>query len=312
MVFRILAFFNSQRAKNILKTICFHLLVAYCSLFFTRSFYLSYNPKVLQKIKSIGISNHCCDYDWLFVLIIFFHLGKYTELFILLKEGLTKLPFLGFTLTQHGHVSISRNNREKDIKQIKSTAKKCKALNIPWTLFIFPEGTYPNVLALKSAQRYAKRERIELLQNLLFPRKVGFNYLTELTDYDGLIDMTILNNPYHFLLAEEQTHLKYLLTEKIKISPIFIMNWHEKNEIAPEFLDDIFRKKDKLIENYKEAIGNGFCDNFDKVKNVLNLIQPESKNKLIELNVATRFTSLLLIFSPGGIFLLVLLKKWMF
>lgn len=266
-----------------IKFVCYHALITFTGLLYRRPFYLLYDKSIKKIGKNISTFNHCSDYDWIFVMVIYYHLEKYADMFVLMKAELGKIPLLGYVIAQNGHIFINRNKGEQSVCDIKEKINFYRKKNKNYTFFLFPEGTYPWTGAVKRMKTFAEKTQLKVDEepfqpnNVLIPRTKGFSTISTNSDATHILDGTILNNPYHTMLVHEQTHLQYFMKEKVPISPIIIINKQENVNIEPDYLYKAFYEKEKLIEKYKSELKdkNKILE-YDEIKKILRAILPRS------------------------------------
>lgn len=156
------SFFNpskrlEQYAVAWSKRVSYHVIVSIFGYWFPNPIFIKYNKKILEKKHSIVISNHCSDYDWLFLFAILKELQKYNNFKLLLKRELASVPLIGFVLKKFGHIFLNRQ-RSKDIQIIKNHLKGIeKANNLSYSVALYPEGTYMHQEAIDGAIKFAKK-----------------------------------------------------------------------------------------------------------------------------------------------------------
>lgn len=296
-IYKIANLFNSKAKKWIHKHAKFagyHVILAFSSLLWTRPFYLYCNGSRISKNKTVSICNHVCDFDWIYIMRIYYYFGLYEELFFLLKNQLVQLPLIGYILLKHGHIPLTRTNTAKDIATIENSIKEIQKRFEHFSVFIFPEGTYPSRRSVEKSLLFSEEKQIIVNgilfqpKNILMPRTNGFNTLVRLINPGYILDSTILNNPYILMLSEKMTIVEYLFTEKIHISPIFIVSIVSTNKLDENFVFRAFDEKNKLIEKYKNQLYNNEKIHLDDVRNILGIIFPEQSIQIEQLYITTQ------------------------
>lgn len=296
VIYKLVAKFKKNRGRRtykLLKFYCYHLMISYLGLFFTRPFYFTGSVKKFKTKNNISIFNHSSDFDWVFILVIYYNLNMYETLFFLMKQELGKIPFLGYLVRANGHMMLSRKNKEKDLSEIKRGIARYNRGNNNFSIFLFPEGTYPHAETIEKTKEFAAKTKITvndgeyMPHNTLIPRKTGFNTVKSNTDAKYIYNGLIINNPYFLVLSEHQSILSYFLFEKFSLQPVIFLNVVENNNLTEDYVYECFDEKDKIIEEYKK-----FNDTIKVVKKskteletIFNDISNNSKHKIFNNNV---------------------------
>jgi len=87
---------------------------------------------------------------------------------------------------------------------------------------------------------------------VLLPRKTGFNHIKNILQdkYDGVIDVTILMNPYIYLPCEECSCFDIFLSKSQVISQFILVDFIKDQEINENFLIERFKRKEDKIQEY--------------------------------------------------------------
>ncbi|KAI5172369.1 lysocardiolipin and lysophospholipid acyltransferase [Pancytospora epiphaga] len=263
-----------------LKRFSFHFLVAILSHWFPNPVYIKFNPEILKHRRTITISNHCSDYDWFFLLVLF-HEMKISDTHILLKKSLGTIPFIGFILKRFGHICLNRA-RVHDIDIIKKAVKPLLRQST-YNIAMYPEGTYLFPEAIKSTREYAKKTKVEVDNEpfipklVLLPRKTGFNVIRESlgSGFDGVIDITIMMNPYVYMPSRDCPPYELFFTQNIVMNQFMIVDYIPRENIETDFLDRTFKRKEERIKAYidytQEPVDSEkkFIKTINKIENTL-------------------------------------------
>ncbi|OQS54623.1 hypothetical protein EHP00_124 [Ecytonucleospora hepatopenaei] len=253
-------FYKKRKAYKALKFYGYHVMISYMSLFFTRAFYFHGNVKKLKARKSISIFNHCSDFDWLFIIVIYYKLNMFENLFFLMKKELGKIPVFGYLIQQNGHLLISRSDKNSDICEIQRYVKKYNKTNEKFSIFIFPEGTYLHKKSIKKTLEFAEKTNLTIKNeeyrptHTLIPRVTGFNTVQNDLNAKCIYNGLILNNPYFKIFEEVQGNLSYLLCEKVPLQPVILLDAISIHRINENFMYECFYEKEKTIKKYIENI----------------------------------------------------------
>ncbi|EOB14195.1 Lysocardiolipin acyltransferase [Nosema bombycis CQ1] len=240
----LLYFFKDWRmvVLNKLFNIWANVLFTYLETYFPNPVYVSYDPEILKMNKSIIISNHTSDYDWLFLMVILYRMGRFKDMCIMLKQELQEVPVFGHAMNVLGFIFLVRNiEYDKDI--IHKGVMKLKNKD-SYDLLIFPEGTYITPKTYKRTMDYLEKNKMyvngELYKpkNSLAPKTTGFNLLLDdlKDDIDGVIDVTMLTTPYTQYPHEVHTFKKIFLEESGELSSTLLLDYIPSEKVKPRQL----------------------------------------------------------------------------
>lgn len=238
-----------------------HTMVSLFEFWFPHTIFVAYNKEVLGHDKNIVISNHCTDYDWLFISQVMQHLNKLSSIYIIMKDSLRKIPVLGYIMETFGYVFLTRRKSNADKKALERlTSAVCGTS--AYDILIFPEGTYPTPKSIEDAKEYAKtanlryEDRAYIPELVLIPRKGGFELMRQgLEDFEGVVDITILMNPYVRIFPNEFSLSKFILYGSQRINQAFIISYVPKNELTDDnFLGEAFYRKDRMLQEYVNQV----------------------------------------------------------
>lgn len=272
---------------NRIKHFTMNYMVSFLKYWFSGPIYIKYDKKILDSKRNIVISNHCSDYDWIFVSLVSIHLGKYDTFYILMKKSLLDMPMVGYLLKKFRHMFLNRK-REKDIYLIHQYMKELeKEKN--YNILIFPEGTYTFTEALQSSKEFA--EKIELKidgesyrpNRVLLPHKLGFNLIREdlKNAYQAVVNTTIFTNPYMKMPVEECSFIDLFIKGTKKLNQALILEYVKKDKIDDSFLNLTFYQKDKNLEKYVNQF-NGRLQNLEDFKKLCNQVSSIKSSDIIE------------------------------
>lgn len=132
--------------------------------------------------RMVMISNHQIYTDWLYLWWIAYTSRMHGHIFIILKEQLKYIPVLGTGMMFFGFIFMSRK-WTSDKPRIKHRLEQLKVQHggpmsgsaglDPMWLLIFPEGTNlsPNTRSISA--KWAEKQGISDMRNLLLPRSTG-------------------------------------------------------------------------------------------------------------------------------------------
>ncbi|ORD95120.1 1_Acyl_sn_Glycerol_3_P acylTase Acyltransferase 3 [Enterospora canceri] len=290
--------------EKFLKFWCYHVIIAFMGLLFTRPFYFINRTRHVKNEKNIAIFNHCSEYDWIYILMIYYQLEMYEKLFILMKMELKKIPVLGYIILQHNHLFVNREKNSGDKEKIKRDIDGIKK-HKEYTMFIFPEGTIPTTESCRNGQEFAKKSELSvnnepfLPKNVLVPKVGGFNTIKTNLEVKYIIDGTIFNNPYYFMPDNEQTHVQYFFKERLPISPIILIQEVRNEDLADDFVYKSFYTKEKMIERYKEMVTR--CPNtlltYEETKAIMSDVLEDDRLDIKQLWVKSKYRHVIFLFT---------------
>ncbi|KAJ9612493.1 hypothetical protein H2200_004090 [Cladophialophora chaetospira] len=152
--------------------------------------------------RLIYLSNHQIYTEWLYLWWIAYTSRMHGHIYILLKESLRYVPFLGPGMMFYGFIFMARKwlsdkpRLEHRLNKLKSRHKgplSGSAGLDPMWLLIFPEGTNLSANTRKGSVKWAEKQGIPDMRHLLLPRSTGlFFCLQQLEDtIEWVYDCTI-------------------------------------------------------------------------------------------------------------------------
>lgn len=283
------------------KKYAFHLLVAILGRWFPNPVYVKYNKRILKSKKTITISNHCSDYDWMFLLLLFRELGI-DDTRILLKKSLGDIPILGSIIRRFNHICLNRA-RAKDVTIITKAVEPL--LSTPqYNLALYPEGTYLFPEAIKNTRKFAKETKVEVDNKpfipklVLLPRKTGFNLITKILDkdYEGVIDVTIMMNPYVYIPSEDCPPFEFFFNQKLVMNQFLMVDYVPANQIDKNFLDASFKRKEERIKAYIDYTHGSVTSEEKFIKTINRIEKPSPDDKICTIMVQSSYTPIIYIF----------------
>ncbi len=235
----------------------FNMVEIIFSPLFPHPIYIRYDRRILETNRMIVTSNHCTDYDWLFIMTLFHKWNRLSRLTLLIKKQLETVPLVGLYLRANRNIFLYRNNPEEDLKVIKKSCSELSKEN-KITILLFPEGTYPYEKADIKSKEFAKEHNLQFNgfpftpRNILIPRTKGYCKIEQNFDYEYVADFTLFTNPYKYRVNEDLSLFKLIFTEKNIFSPLFNISLFDREEASKEnFIMDRFMEKDEILEKYR-------------------------------------------------------------
>ncbi|KAM3570795.1 hypothetical protein VYU27_007133, partial [Nannochloropsis oceanica] len=140
----------------------------------------------------IVVANHQYEGDWWFMLMVARFLGLHGNVKIIVREGLKKIPLLGWLvrLVEYPFISSSWSLSRTNLFGL---LRSFNADDFPVLLFQFPEGDRIDAKVRQQSLAFAAKEQRPHLLHVLLPRTTGFNTCIEAlrTSHPPVYDMTI-------------------------------------------------------------------------------------------------------------------------
>jgi 1-acyl-sn-glycerol-3-phosphate acyltransferase len=145
--------------------------------------------------RLILISNHQIYTDWLYLWWIAYTSRLHGHIFIILKEGLKYVPFIGPGMMFYGFVFMKRNWASDKVR-LQHRLKKLNGRHggpmsgsgslDPMWLMIYPEGTNLSANTRKASKKWAVKNNFPDLKRQLLPRSTGLLFC--LQELRGTVD----------------------------------------------------------------------------------------------------------------------------
>lgn len=145
--------------------------------------------------RLIMISNHQLYTDWLYLWWIAYTSKMHGHVYIILRDSLKYIPFIGPGMMFYGFIFMARN-WTKDKPRLQYRLQKLKGRHSgpmsgtqdldPMWLMIYPEGTNLSANTRKRSAKWAAKQGISDLQHQLLPRSTGLQFC--LQELKGTID----------------------------------------------------------------------------------------------------------------------------
>ncbi|KAI5820489.1 acyltransferase-domain-containing protein [Pyronema omphalodes] len=129
--------------------------------------------------RMILIANHQLYSDWLYLWWIAYTARLHGYFYIILKESLKYIPFIGVGMQFYGFIFMARK-WEQDKSRMEHRLSKLNAeKEDPMWLLIFPEGTNASSNGRVNSAKYSEKLGIKDLQHQLWPRSTGLRFCIE-------------------------------------------------------------------------------------------------------------------------------------
>jgi len=145
--------------------------------------------------RLVLIMNHQLYSEWIYLWWIAYTNKMHGHVYIILKESLKWIPFIGPGMMFYGFVFMARN-WTKDKPRLQYRLGKLKGRHSgplsgsqdwdPMWLMIFPEGTNLSANTRRRSAAWAAKQGIKDLQHLVLPRSTGLQFC--LSELKGTVD----------------------------------------------------------------------------------------------------------------------------
>lgn len=145
--------------------------------------------------RLVMIANHQIYTEWLYLWWVAYTSRMHGHVYIILKESLKYIPFIGPGMMFYGFIFMARN-WAKDKSRLQHRLQRLKKSHDgpmsgsqyldPMWLLIFPEGTNLSANTKRQSQKWADKQGIKHLEHQLLPRSTGLQYC--LQELKGTVD----------------------------------------------------------------------------------------------------------------------------
>ncbi|KAK9331938.1 acyltransferase-domain-containing protein [Lipomyces starkeyi] len=141
--------------------------------------------------RVVLIANHQIDSDWLYMWWIAYTGKHHGSIYIILKESLKNIPFIGWGMQYFRFIFMSRRWENDESRLKKSLGEISNDSQWPAWLLIFPEGTNFTQDGINKSQKYAQKFNLQEPQHLLLPRARGLYFVLRNLNVPYLYDCTV-------------------------------------------------------------------------------------------------------------------------
>lgn len=247
-------------------------------LLFIKNIRLYYNPKILGYKKTLFISNHVNNLDWIVIWMSLLTLKKRNIIFNA-KNSLFLYGNVFHVFNENTNFVFLKRNLNYDYITLVDSCCKMKNMD-EYISVLFPEGTAtsnkPNISDI-NIKRSLNRN-LKPYKNLIVPKTKGFKIIMENlnNDLENIIDCTLkYNSKFNFMSV--------LKCRRICVD-IFLDVIEKPKDDYENWLLDSFRIKDeKLTNGFKKEDYLSFNISLsDRYKNILTLFIPWIFHKIIK------------------------------
>ncbi|KNZ73498.1 hypothetical protein J132_03262 [Termitomyces sp. J132] len=152
--------------------------------------------------KFVLISNHQIYADWWYAWCLMYFIGGqgvHRYVYITLKKSLRWIPIIGWGMQLYGFIFLARSwasDRSQLASHLSALGKRAEEEDRPFCFLLYPEGTLVSPNTRPISKKFADKEGIADLSNLLLPRSTGLYYslqsLSPRVPDLKLIDLTVI------------------------------------------------------------------------------------------------------------------------
>lgn len=153
--------------------------------------------------RAVLVANNLQIYtDWIYLWWTAYTAGRHGHVYIILKDSLKYVPFLGPGMLFYGFIFLARNwvkdkpRFERSLSKLNSRhggpLSGTQSLDPMW-LIIFPEGTNISVNGRNASKKWAEKSGLKDMQHQLLPRSTGLHFTLDTLQntVDWVYDCTI-------------------------------------------------------------------------------------------------------------------------
>lgn len=198
--------------------------------------------------SSIVLMNHRTRLDWLFYFCVLYRLNGLTNIKIILKDELKKIPGPGWAM-QYALFIFIRRKWEMDRLTLTSFLEYFALVQKKVHMLIYPEGTNLTKETLKKSDKFAAANGLEPYSQVLYPRTTGFihifNEMKRLGSLKCVQDVTVAYRGEHLPVTELD-----FLSGKLPKEIHFYLDTIETNHIIQDPTATSSEEKDKCLEKW--------------------------------------------------------------
>ncbi|KAK9449561.1 acyltransferase-domain-containing protein [Limtongia smithiae] len=141
--------------------------------------------------KAVLIANHQIYSDWLYMWWIAYTGHVHGNIYIILKESLKNIPFVGWGMQYFRFIFLSRRWEKDETRLHNAVTQINEDVDWPAWVLIFPEGTNITQSGIDKSHKYAQKFGYREPQHLLLPRARGLYYVLKHMNVPYLYDCTV-------------------------------------------------------------------------------------------------------------------------
>lgn len=210
--------------------------------------------KYYGKEHSLCIMNHLCEVDWIMGQCFLDNIQMLGGLKAFMKTAVKYVPIIGWVYYFTDFIFLSRSfEKDKDI--ILQQVKGLTTYQYPLWLGLFPEGTRITPAKHKLALDFLAERNMKPLKHHLVPRTKGFTTMMPLLreNFAAIYDIELI-----FGETSATPSLKSMIMGKhfdahVYVKRIPMSEVPDNEEGQEQFLRDLFYKKDRLLDSFKQT-----------------------------------------------------------
>ncbi|KAK7204754.1 acyltransferase-domain-containing protein [Myxozyma melibiosi] len=141
--------------------------------------------------RIVLLANHQIDADWLYLWWIAYTSKAHGGMYIILKESLKNVPFLGWGMQYFKFIFLSRKWEKDEGRMRTALTNIANEPDWPAWVLIFPEGTNITENTKKRSHEYAVKLDLQEPEHMLLPRTRGLYFTLKNLDVPYLYDCTV-------------------------------------------------------------------------------------------------------------------------
>lgn len=129
--------------------------------------------------KAVIIGNHQVYSDWWYAWNLTHFMGMSKDIYIVLKRSLKWVPIIGWGMQLYEFIFLARSwNSDKLLlsSSLANLAKRAEKEDLPLAFLLYPEGTLVSKDTRPVSKKFADKEGIPDMTNMLLPRSTGLHY----------------------------------------------------------------------------------------------------------------------------------------
>ncbi|RMZ92838.1 lysocardiolipin acyltransferase 1 [Brachionus plicatilis] len=220
--------------------------------------------------SSIVVMNHRTRLDWLFYFCILYRLKALSQIKIILKDSLKRIPGPAWAMQTALFIFIKRKWTE-DQNIFNKFIDYYNKIEKKFMILIFPEGTNMSRDSIEKSNKFADEKNLPRYEYVIHPRVTGFNYIFNRMyaneQIDCIHDVTVgyrggkmPERETDFLAGNMPNEIHFFI-DKFSCEKIFEdKNEKTNGEILEEWICDRWQKKEEFLKKFyqQEQIGQNY------------------------------------------------------
>ncbi|GAB6029855.1 1-acyl-sn-glycerol-3-phosphate acyltransferase epsilon [Chamberlinius hualienensis] len=225
-----------------------------------------------KKDRTLYLANHQSYVDWALAEALAIRNGNLHKVRYVMKNSIQFVPLYGPFLLEHKCIYVNREsfNQTKMIDTLKDMMKQ----NLESWIVVYPEGTRYDPASTKiieTSNKRAEDQGLTRFQHVLTPRPKGITMiLDEMRNHlDAVYDITMAYegsiDPHTGLKKSAPNMIEYMSSRKrrlhVHIRRFSLDSMPTSDTELKEWLNDVFIKKEKLLDTFYKDDGSKWASN---------------------------------------------------